>query len=82
MKVMLDDGRIIKGTFVTESLTSGYGNGEDQYGNQVQFKFGMDEEEVDGIVKAELSKAKNRPPLKGAAAPATKPILFRQVHGN
>lgn len=78
-EINCDDGRLVKGQFVTESLTSGYGWGEDQYGNPVRFSFGMKPKLVPETVQAELAKASNRPALLPAGAPTTRPALGREV---
>jgi hypothetical protein len=78
-EVNCDDGRLVKGTWVAETLTSGYGWGEDQYGNPVRFTFGMKREEVPTMVAAELAKAAKRPPLPPPGAPTTQPVLVREV---
>ncbi len=78
-EISCDDGRLIKGTWVADTLTSGYGWGEDQYGNPVRFTFGMERKEVPPMVQAELARAAKRPPLPQASASTTRPILTREV---
>lgn len=78
-EISCDDGRLIKGTWVAETLTSGYGWGEDQYGNPMRFIFGMKRKDVPAMVQAELAKAAKRPPLPQPGAPTTQPVLIRQV---
>lgn len=46
------DGRMVRADWTTITLTSGYGQGRDQFGNTFHFTYGMSEEEATTYVKA------------------------------
>jgi hypothetical protein len=79
IEISCDDGRLIKGKFVTDTLTSGYGWGQDQFGNPIRFTFGMKRQDVPAMVRAELAKAAKRPSLAQPTAPTTTPAPVPEV---
>ena len=50
------DGRTAQATFITESCTSGRGEGRDSFGNPFGFVFGMDAEEAKQELQGQLTK--------------------------
>jgi hypothetical protein len=57
------DKRTLEGSYITTSRGRGFGQGFDNIGNKLTFRFGLSEREVETEIKNLLQMLKDKPPL-------------------
>ena len=58
-----DDDRVVKGSFIVTSCSSGWGSGADQDGNVYSFKFGIKKKDLQNEINKLIKNSSNKPDL-------------------